>query len=167
MRHQVVEQDKVLMDVYRSGGTPALDDAIADASEDPQAVVGMFDRHGATPAGNLVALPGARPSEGYHSGFVRLDGQPAPRRAAMIMHRLAGGRWLISGRLAGEGLAIRETLEGSLFIALALAVLPRLTAAEQGIYARKELGEGKGLNEIIVGAAFEPLDPVPYRCKGG
>ena len=44
MRQQVVEQDKVLMDVYRSGGRAALRAAIADAasSGDPEAVVAIL-----------------------------------------------------------------------------------------------------------------------------
>ena len=36
------------------------------------------------------------------------------------MHRLPSGQWLVSGRIAGEGLALRETLERSLLIALDL-----------------------------------------------
>ena len=35
------------------------------------------------------------------------------------MHRLPNGQWLISGRTVGDGLALRETLERSLLIALA------------------------------------------------
>lgn len=123
IRQQVVEQDKVLMDVLRSGGPPALSAAIADAASDPQAVVGIAGSRGAFSTGNIAGLPGNGPSEGFHSALVRLDGQPAPRRAAMIMHRLPGNQWLVSGRIAAEDLAIKETLEGSLIIALALATL--------------------------------------------
>jgi len=125
MRQQVVEQDKVLMDVYRSGGGAALRAAIADAasSGDPEAVVGILDARGHSVLGNMAGLSSARPIDGYRSVLVRLRDQPTPRRAATITRRLPGGQWLISGRVAGEGLAIKEALEGSLIIALALAVL--------------------------------------------
>ena len=39
------------------------------------------------------------------------------------MHELSRGRWLVTGRIAGEGLAIRDTLERSLLIALIVAGL--------------------------------------------
>lgn len=111
------------MDVLRSGGEPALRATIADAASDPQAVVGVVDGHGAASIGNVAALPASGRSAGYHSTLVRLKGQAGPRRAVTILHRLPGDRWLVSGRLAGEDLAIKETLEGSLIIALALAAL--------------------------------------------
>jgi signal transduction histidine kinase len=123
MRQQVVEADKVLTDVYRSGGEPALLDAIHDtiAYADPQAVIGLFGADGREQAGNIASLSEGRFTEGLRSEFVRLRGQPAPRRAAVIMHHLPTGQWLMSGRISGEALEIRQTLERSLLIALALA----------------------------------------------
>jgi signal transduction histidine kinase len=125
MRQQVVESDKVLTDVYRSGGLPALRDAIQDTIDyaDPQSVVALFDRSGREQLGNVAGVSQGRFSEGYRTTFVRLRGQPSPHQAALIMHRLPRGEWLVSGRISGEGLAIRETLESSLVIALALAAL--------------------------------------------
>jgi signal transduction histidine kinase len=41
----------------------------------------------------------------------------------MVMHRLPHGQWIVSGRIVGEALALRETLESSLLIALAVASL--------------------------------------------
>src|SRR5438270_144558 len=61
--------------------------------------------------------------EGYHNGLVRLHGQTTPREAALVVHRLPNRQWLVSGRLAGEALAIRDTLERSLLIALLVAGL--------------------------------------------
>src|SRR5205807_9051730 len=61
--------------------------------------------------------------EGYRNALVRLRGQTTPREAALVMHRLRSGQWLVSGRIAGEGLAIRDTLERSLLIALLVAGL--------------------------------------------
>jgi signal transduction histidine kinase len=123
MRQQVVEQEKVLTDVYRSGGQPALEDGVRDtiAYADPQAIVALFDATGRERYGNVAGLSPTRLVEGYRSSFVRLRGQPAPRQAAIITHRLPSGEWLVSGRIAGEGLGIRQTLERSLIIALALA----------------------------------------------
>lgn len=125
MRQQVVEQNKVLTDVFRTGGQAALTDAIEDtvAYADPQAVVALVDSNGRERTGNVTGFGQSRLVEGYHSVFVRLSGQPTPQRAAVIMHRLRTGQWLVSGRLAGEGLAIKETLERSLLIALVLAGL--------------------------------------------
>jgi methyl-accepting chemotaxis protein len=61
--------------------------------------------------------------EGYHNALIRLRGQTTPREAALVVHRLPTGQWVVSGRIAGEGFAIRETLERSLFIALLVAGL--------------------------------------------
>ena len=45
VRRQVIEQGKVLADVYRTGGKAALDDAIDDTMTygDPQTAVALFD----------------------------------------------------------------------------------------------------------------------------
>ena len=125
MRQQIVESDKVLTDVYRSGGEPALLDAVQDtiAYADPQAVVALFDRHGREQSGNIAGLSQTRFSEGSRTAFVRLRGQPTPRQALLIMHRLSSGQWLVSGRISGEAVAIKQTLESSLLIGLALAAL--------------------------------------------
>lgn len=124
MRQQVVEQDKVLTDVYRTGGRPALVDAIQDtiAYADPQAVVGLFDPRGREQTGNVTSLSQGL-SEGTRNVFVRVKNQPTPRRAMVVTHHLRSGQWLISGRITGEGLAIRQTLERSLIVAIALALL--------------------------------------------
>ena len=93
---------------------------------DPQTAVALLDRDGRELKGNLAAVP--QPSlpslqEGYRNALVRLRGQTTPREAALVAHRLPNGQWLVSGRIAGEGLAIRETLERSLLIALIVAGL--------------------------------------------
>ena len=48
LRQQVMEQGKVLADVYRSGGRPALDGAIRDTMTyaDPQTAVAIISRDG-------------------------------------------------------------------------------------------------------------------------
>lgn len=125
MRQQVVEQDKVLTDVFRSGGEPALTDAVQDtiAYADPLAVVALLDTKGRERIGNVEGMSQTHLTEGSRTTFLRLRGQPTPRRAVVIIHHLRNGQWLISGRVAGEGLAIKETLERSLIVALALALM--------------------------------------------
>lgn len=126
LRQQVIEQGKVLADVERSGGRRALDDAIEDtmAYADPQTAIAVFS-NGKEIVGNLDAVGGfALPlQEGYRNALIRQRGQTTPREAALVVHRLHGGQWLVSGRIAGEGLAIRDTLERSLLIALVVAGL--------------------------------------------
>lgn len=127
VRQQVAEQAKVLADVYRTGGRPALDDAVADTVTygDPQTVIALIEPGGREPLGNLETRPPTflPRQEGYHNALVRLKGQTTPRVAAIVVHRLPTGEWLASGRIAGEGFAIRDTLERSMFIALVVAVL--------------------------------------------
>lgn len=127
VRQQVAEQAKVLADVYRTGGRPALDDAIQDTVTygDPQTVIALIEPTGREPIGNLETHPPTflPRQEGYHNALVRLKGQTTPRVAAIVVHRLPTGEWLANGRIAGEGFAIRDTLERSMFIALVVAVL--------------------------------------------
>ncbi len=125
VRRQVVEQGKVLSDMYRLGGPRALDDAVEDTITygDPQTAVALLDRNGRQVQGNLAAAPKTGLQEGYRNTLLRLKGQTTPREAAMVIHRLPNGQWLVSGRTVGDGLALRETLERSLLIALVVAGL--------------------------------------------
>ena len=127
VHRQVIEQGKVLADVYRSGGAGALNGAIDDTMTyaDPQTVIALVSPDRREIKGNLETVRGAvlAPPEGYRTALVRLRGQTTPREAALAVHRLPNRQWLISGRIAGEGLAIRDTLERSLLIALVVAGL--------------------------------------------
>ena len=125
VHRQVTEQSKVLADVYRSGGQPALKDAVEDTITyaDPQNAVALLRPDGHEMIGNLEPVPVVPLHEGYRNAFIRLKGQTTPREAALVIQRLPSGQWLVSGRIAGEGLAIRETLERSLLIALIVAGL--------------------------------------------
>src|SRR5439155_9364667 len=122
---QTVEQAKVLNDVYQSGGRPALQDAIDDALAyaDPQSAVALFDASGREIMGNLAAAPSdVQPQRsGYRDALIRLRGQTTPHEAAVVIQHLRTGEWLLSGRVYGPGLALNETLERSLLIALILA----------------------------------------------
>ncbi len=125
VHQQVVEQGKVLADVYRSGGKAALTDAVQDTISyaDPQTAVAVLDANGKQQLGNIAGMPFQPLQEGYRNTLLRLRGQTTPREAAIVMHRLPSGQWVISGRIAGEGLALRQTLESSLLIALVVASL--------------------------------------------
>jgi len=146
LRQQVIEQGKVLADVYRSGGKPALDGAIRDTMvyADPQTAVAVIGADGQQVEGNLEAVPPSllKPREGYRNALIRLRGQTTPREAALTMHQLGGGQWLVSGRIAGEGLAIRDTLERSLLIALVFAgLLGLLCGLILAHYVGRRIGE--------------------------
>jgi signal transduction histidine kinase len=126
LHRQVTEQSKVLTDVYRSGGRGALHEAIQDtlAYADPQTAVALLDPSGRQVEGNLAQAPSIQAmQEGYRSAVIRLRGQPSPHQAEIVLSRLPTGQWLVSGRLVGEGLAFRVTLERSLLIALVVAGL--------------------------------------------
>ncbi|HYX46259.1 MAG TPA: ATP-binding protein [Sphingomicrobium sp.] len=126
LHRQVVEQAKVLTDVHRTGGNAALDEAIDDtlAYADPQTAVALLAPDGRQLKGNLAeARPLQSMQEGYRSAIIRLRGQPSPHQAEIVVARMPDGQWLVSGRLVGEGLAFRATLERSLLLALVFAGL--------------------------------------------
>ena len=126
LHRQVTEQSKVLTDVYRTGGRAALDRAIGDtlAYADPQTAVALLGPDGRQIEGNLAEAPPPQSMlEGYHNAVIRLRGQPSPHQAQIVLSRLSGGQWLVSGRLVGEGLAFRATLERSLLLSLVVAGL--------------------------------------------
>jgi signal transduction histidine kinase len=127
VRRQVLEQGKVLADVYRTGGMAAVDDAIDDTMTyaDPQTAIALLTPDRREIKGNVVSVPAAAFADprGYRNALIRLRGQTTPREAALVVQRLPDGQWLLSGRIAGEALTIRETLERSLLIALILAGL--------------------------------------------
>lgn len=142
IHRQVDEQAKVLSDVYRTGGKAALTNAIEDTLDyaDPQTVVALVDSAGKELTGNLASAPNFQ--EGYRTSVIRLRGQPTPHQAAIVMQRLPGREWLISGRIAGEGFAIRETLESSLLIALVVAgLLGLLCGVILAHYVGRRIGE--------------------------
>ncbi len=122
---QVTELAKVLVDIYHTAGMPALTDAVSDTDQDPQSVAALIAPDQREIVGNLEThAPTILPrQEGYHDVLIRLKGQTTPRLAAIVVHRLPNGEWLVSGRLAGEAFLIRDTLERSLLIALLVAAL--------------------------------------------
>ena len=126
LHRQVTEQSQVLTDVYRTGGKAALDKAIGDTLDyaDTQTAVALIAADGRQIEGNLAQAPAVQSMQvGYHNAVIRLRGQPSPHQAQIVFSRLSGGEWLVSGRLVGEGLAFRATLERSLLLSLVVAGL--------------------------------------------
>ncbi|MGZ2412714.1 signal transduction histidine kinase [Sphingomonas sp. F9_3S_D5_B_2] len=127
LRRQVIEQGAVLADVYRTGGMTALQDAIQDSTSfgDPQTAVALFDASGHQQVGNLASLPSSqgRLREGFRNGLLRFQGATTPEQAALDFRHLPTGQWLVSGRTVADSFALRQTIERSLLIALAVAVL--------------------------------------------
>jgi len=126
LRGQVIEQGAVLADVYRNGGMAALEDAVQDSRSfgDSQTAVAVFDSSGKERIGNLAAIPPSTEPlrDGFRNGLLRFRGQTTPQQAALQIHRLPNGEWLVNGRTVGDSFALRQTLERSLLIALAVAV---------------------------------------------
>jgi signal transduction histidine kinase len=127
LRQQVTEEAAVLDDVYASGGRPALDKAIGDtlATHDPQLLAAVIDNRGHAHAGNVVQLVGAPQPlrEGFRPGRLALRGEAVPIDAGFMLRPLGKDEWLLSGRSFGERLQFQRTLEGSLWVALAISVM--------------------------------------------
>ena len=164
LHRQVAEQSKVLTDVYRSGGKAALDDAIDDslAYADPQTAVALFGKDGRQLKGNLAEAPPIQTmQEGYRSGVIRLRGQPSPHQAEIVLSRLPGGQWLLSGRLVGEGVAFRATLERSLILALFVAgLLGLLCGIILAHYVSRRIGGIAAVADRISGRDLSQRVPV-------
>jgi signal transduction histidine kinase len=129
IHRQVVEEGSALDAVYASGDEVALRRAIADilAVRDPQYFAAILGPDGRPKAGNVAAFAGT-PGAGYRIGRLRRRGAEADVEAAYTLRALAGGDWLLSGRSFGQRLAFEQTLERSLLLALAIAVLLGLGA---------------------------------------
>jgi signal transduction histidine kinase len=164
LHRQVVEQSKVLTDVYRSGGKAALDEAIEDtlAYADPQTAVALLDAGGHEIRGNLAEGPAIQPmQEGYRNAVVRLRGQPSPHLAEIVLSRLPRGQWLVSGRLVGEGLAFRITLERSLLLAVFVAgLLGLLCGVVLAHYVARRIGNIATVADRISGRDLSQRVPL-------
>ena len=161
LRRQVTDQNALLADIYQEGGLNALQSAMDDVdADDPQAKAGLLDSRGRPQFGDFAAVQSDL-SEGYRPALVRLQNEGVSREAAIYVHRLRGGQWLISARTAGEGLAFRQTLERSLWIGLVLALLLGLVC---GIIVARYVGRSvravAKVAEGIAGGDFGQRVPV-------
>ncbi len=98
VHRQVVEQGKVLADVYRSGGKPALDDAIEDTMTyaDPQTAIALLDADG-----RQIDGQSRDPAVDRAAAAGRLSQRAHP--AARPDRRRARQRWSSIGCRPGSG----------------------------------------------------------------
>jgi signal transduction histidine kinase len=157
LRRQVSQQAHVLSYIYRSGGLPALESAIDETvdPDDPQAAAAVMDGSGHVIYGNFIYLPasGETLEEGYRTGLIRLQGEPAAHEAGVYFARLPHRYWVASARIAGEGLALRDTLERSLLLGIALSLLLGIVC---GILVAR-----------YVGLRVRAISEVAARIRGG
>ena len=172
LQRQVVHENLVLQQIYRSGGGKPLISGIDDTidADDPQAVAAVLNQSGATIYGNIAALVSPDLlSQGYHTGLVRMTGDMTAHESGLYVHPLAGGHWLVSGRIAGEGLAFRTTLERSLLIGAALSLLLGglcgalvaryvSTRVERIVEVAQQIGEGDLSQRIPVHPTRDPFE---------
>lgn len=169
LRRQVTQQAHVLAYVYRSSGIQALENAIDDTldPDDPQAAASVLDRQGHLIYGNFTYLPAPRETleEGYRSGLIRLQGEPAAHEAGVYFQHLPRRGWLLSARVAGEGLALRETLERSLLIAMALSLLLGLAC---GVLVARYVGvRVRSIADVAARIGAGDMDQrIPVRRSG-
>lgn len=127
LRRQVSEQATTLGQVYRAGGAAALKREVAEASEagDPQVAVAILDRSGKPLEGNVDAVlsPAAPSFARTRSAVLRMKGETSLLEASVNFRQIAGGQWLLTARTVSAGISLRETLERSLLVALAVSVI--------------------------------------------
>jgi signal transduction histidine kinase len=169
LRRQVTQQAHVLSYFYKSGGLPALESAIDETvdPDDPSAAAALIDRSGRVIYGNFVYLPatGETLGQGFRTGLVRLQGEPAAHEAGLYFDRLPKGEWIVSARIAGEGLALRDALERSLLLGIALSLLLGLVC---GILVARYVGlRVRAISEVAARIGGGDLEQrVPVRQSG-
>ena len=127
LRRQVAEQSAALSQVYRAGGEVALRKEISEATGagDPQVAVAVLDRAGKPIEGNVDAVlsPASASFARTRTAVLRLKGESSLLEASVELRPIAGGEWLLTGRTVSAGISLRETLERSLVVALAVSVI--------------------------------------------
>lgn len=127
LRGQVMEQAHALAQVYAVGGARALRTTIEDlgGAGDQRFVAAILDDRGHPRDGNLATRihSGERRTAGFQIlDLRRIDTAGGDEEAGVVVHRLGAGRWLLSGRIFGERLALQRTLERSLALAIVLSL---------------------------------------------
>ena len=131
VRRETVEQADALVAVYRTGGLPAVTDAIADARApgDTSLVLAVVD-----PSGRRLAGFGPAQLHDPRRASFRIGrlGPPGGREAGYELRPL-GPDWLLAGRtldlLAAEQRALERALAVAVVISLALGVAAGLVLA--------------------------------------
>jgi len=169
LRRQVTQQAHVLADVFHSGGRDALEDAIDDTldPDDPQAGAAILDRGGHLDYGNINYVPGPGESfgQGYRPALISLQGSATPHEAGLYLQRMPHGAWLANARIAGEGLALRNTLQRSLLVGIALSLLLGIAC---GLVVARYVGQRvRAIGEVAARIGGGDLDQrVPLNRSG-
>lgn len=124
LRRDTAQQTDAFAAVYRSGGLPALDQAIADAQADDDSLVAVLvDRHGARRLGvgpdRLAFTPAA---ESFRIAKLGTSGDWAGQDAGIAV-RPIGRDWLVSGRLLDDWERAQRTIERALLLAILLSLV--------------------------------------------
>lgn len=130
LRRDTIEQANGLVAVYRSGGLPALRQAIEaeQQSDDETLVAEVMDHEGNRKLGvgpGRLAVP--LESQPFVIGTLGTDGDWANGEAGFAIHRI-GTDWLVSGRLLDDWERAQRTIERALLLALVLAAALGLIA---------------------------------------
>lgn len=180
LRQRATEEARALMDVYGSGGRPALDKSIADSLEggDPQIMIAIIDAAGRPVAGNiegpLPAIVRTRPD--FVTTRLRRHGDAVSIEAGLVVKPLRGGLSLVSARSFGDRQAFQRLLEHSLLLALFFSLL--FGVACGGITARyvgnrvraiadvvDEVGEGDLAPRAPLGGSGDAFDQLSQRIN--
>lgn len=124
LRRDTTEQSDAFAAVFRSGGLPALEQAITTArAGDVTLVAEVVDGGGHRVLGAgpeiLAAPPAATP---FRIGVLGASGPWAQRESGFTI-RQAGDQWLVTGRVLDDWERAQRTIERALLLAMLLAVV--------------------------------------------
>ncbi|HVJ01373.1 MAG TPA: HAMP domain-containing sensor histidine kinase [Sphingomonas sp.] len=123
LRRDTIEQTDAFVAVYRSGGVPALGQAIADAAADDDSVVAaLVDARGVRRLGvgpdRLAFAPAAQVFRIAALG----SGEDWGEEAGVAI-RPIGREWLVSGRMLDDWERAQRTIERALLLAILLSIV--------------------------------------------
>ena len=124
LRRDTAQQTDAFAAVYRSGGLPALGQAIADAQADDDSLVAVLvDRNGTRRLGvgpdKLAFAPSA---EAFRIARLGATGEWAGQEAGIAIRPL-GRDWLVSGRLLDDWERTQRNIERALLLAVLLSLV--------------------------------------------
>lgn len=124
LRRDTAQQTDAFAAVYRSGGIPALAQAIADAQADDDSLVAVLvDRNGTRRLGagpdRLAFAPSA---EAFRVARLGTAGEWAGKEAGVTIRPL-GRDWLVSGRLLDDWERTQRNIERALLLAVLLSLV--------------------------------------------
>jgi len=131
LRRDTVEQAQDLVSVYRSGGFPALSEAIDQARdpEDDTLILAVLDRHGRRVMGVGPRFAAIQPLASTPFS-IAIPGHSAPwtgREAGFAIHRV-GRYWLMTGRLLDDWEQEQRTIERVVGLSILLAIVTGIAA---------------------------------------